>query len=885
MFFYRLTKKDWDFVAQLFAAALAIFIVVTDTPVSASTIMSASEELYVFDVDETKLGRALDKIGEQSGVNVLYPFALADRTGMNPVVGKHSINEAIDILFRDTDFDGRLADSGVIVISLIENKKSESREGNSVTQLKKKSSLLAGITTFMTAFGTPGAFAQDEASALENSRLDEITVTARRVEESLIESPVAVTAITGRELENADIAQITGLADTAPNVNFSFAGTSSGSDSAAVVFIRGVGQNDFTVVSDPGVGIYIDGVYLGRTVGSVLDVFDLKQIEVLRGPQGTVFGRNTIGGAINIATSDVSDEFSGRARIIVGEDNRFEQFFSLNVPVTDTFGFNVSAFNRDRDGTVERLDGVTLGDDNVYGGRVKAVWKPTDRFKSTFTFDGTREDEESAAEVVLDVIEPSLFVGFFNNNTFGNGTTDTAGCVDGGPVTNSACANDQFVLGPFTSAETGPSNNEIVNFGLSLTNEFEISENLTLKTISAYRDVDAEFARASDGTPFDIFATETTYLQDQFSQEIQLIGSNFENRVNWVLGGFYFEEDGAGFDTVFFLPPTNPLFIGAETNNDNIAIFGEATIDLTDRLRVLGGLRYTDETKETDLTSVSLTLPVDNLSGEAAGVITQDFSEVTWRASAIYSLSDRVNTYFTASRGFKSGGVFQRVVGPISDIPTLTFDPEFVTLYELGLKAEFREIGLRVNVAGFLSNYTNIQLDGAAPGSFATTQFNAGDADINGIEVEFDWSPIDRLRFSGALGYIDAEYSSITEGSLVTLEDELIRTPEITWSLNGSYGIEVGGVGTFTPSFNWVYKSEHAFEATNTPLTTQDGYHALDVSLAYDHPVQGWRAVASINNVTDARYLTAADFNGTIGYELGIFARPRNFFVSLQYEF
>ncbi|MEM9750388.1 MAG: TonB-dependent receptor [Pseudomonadota bacterium] len=750
-----------------------------------------------------------------------------------------------------------------------------------ITHASRKSLLLACAAA--SAYGVaPMAYGQDDG-AESGSLLDEITVTARRVEEALIDSPVAVTAVTGDELVRNDIAQITGIADQAPNVNFSFAGTSSGSDSAAVVFIRGVGQNDFTLVTDPGVGIYVDGVYLGRTVGAVLDVFDLKQVEVLRGPQGTVFGRNTIGGAINVTTNDIGDELSGSARLLVGDDNRFEQFFRLSVPVSDTFAFSVSAFNRDRDGTVERQDGVVLGDDNAFGGRFKAVWTPTDFWRSTFSFDAMREDEESAAEALLDGLEDSTFYNFFNNNTFGNGTTDPAGCAGGGAIGNLACANDQFVLGPFASAETGPSFNEITNFGFSLTNEFDLTDTLTIKTISGYRDVDAAFARASDGTPFDIFNTTTTYVQDQFSQEVQLLGSAFEDRVNWVGGFFYFEEDGRSFDTVSFLPPTSPLFIGAEIDNSNWATFGEATIDLTNRLTILGGIRYTDETKRTDLTSVSLTLPIDNLSGAAAETIRQNFTELTWRASAIYSIVDQANVYFTASRGFKSGGVVQRLTQANTVAPT--FDPEFVTLYELGLKSEFPEIGLRVNIAGFISDYDDIQLDGVQPGQFGTVQFNGGVADINGLEVEFDWAPVQGLRFNGAFGYIDAEFTEIAEGSLVTLEDELIRTPEITWSLNGSYEFYLGEFGSLVPGFNWVYKASHAFEATNTDLTTEDGYHALDLTLAYEDPTDAWRVIAGVNNVTDEEYLVAADFNGAIGYELGVFARPRNFFVSLDYDF
>ena len=846
-----------------------------------------AEEEFEFQIPAQPVAEAAKLLSYQSGHSVLFQTDQLGTRKSTALSGNYALENAIDALLQGAGLNGDLTESGVIVISQKLSAEAPIREENEVINITRKQTLLGGVAAAAASVFTPApAVAQEQASDPETRRLEEITVTARRVEESLLDTPIAVTVTTGSELEAGDVSQITGITETAPNVNFSFAGTSSGSDSAAVVFIRGVGQNDFTVVSDPGVGIYVDGVFLGRTVGSVLDIFDLEQVEVLRGPQGTVFGRNSVGGAINISTSDVEDEFGGRARVVVGDDGRFEQFLTLNVPITDNFGIRASAFNRDRDGTVERLDGVVLGDDNIFGGRVKAQWTPNDRFRSTFSFDASSEDEESAAEVLLDVVDTAAFVGFFNNNTFGNGSIDPGCATAPTDVSNPNCANDQFVLGPFDSAETGPSNNENVVWGVSLTNEFDLSDNLSLKAILGYRDVDAEFARASDGTPFDIFSTETTYKQDQFSAELQLIGSTFEDRVNYVTGFFYFQEDAASFDTVTLPPPISPLFIGAETDNSNWALFGEATIDVTDRLRLLGGIRYTDEDKTTDLTSVSLTVPgFDNLSGEAAGEIDQSFTEVTWRGSAIYSVTDSANVYFTASRGFKSGGVFQRVVAGVDNIADLTFEPEFVNLYELGFKTEFESIGLRLNVAGFISDYTDIQLDGAPPGSFATIQFNSGDANINGVEVEFDWTPVDNLLLSGAFGFIDAEYDDLLPGSLVTEEDALIRTPEITWSLNGTYDVDIGRYGTLIPGFNWVYNSDTAFEATNTPLTTENGFHAVDFSLAYEHPVQPLRLTFGLNNAFDEEYLVAADFNGVIGYELGVFARGRNFFLSLGYDF
>ena len=841
----------------------------------------SAEKEYRLNIPTQNLADALSELHQQTGVISLFPFDLVEGKTSNPVVGEFTLQQGLSRMLKDTGLTGDLSNKQVISISLtadVSPTNIEEEEMN-LKQLRKNS--IAGAVAASVIGASPAISQAQEETSL---RLEEITVTARRVQESLQDTPIAVTVTSGEELINGDISRITGITETAPNVNFSFGGTSSGSDSAAVVFIRGVGQNDFTVVSDPGVGIYVDGVFLGRTVGSALDIFDLQQVEVLRGPQGTVFGRNSVGGAINVITAPVTDDFEGRVRAVAGDDGRFEQNFTLNIPITDTFGIRGSVFNRDRDGTVIRNDGTELGDDNITGGRFKAHWKPSDNFRSTFSVDFSDEEEESAAETLLDSVDGALFFNFFNGNTFGNGSIDPNCAINPLDTSNPNCANDQSVQGPFSSAETGASFNESQVFGASLTTEWDITENLTLKNITGFRDIDAIFARSSDGTPFDIFETQTTYEQEQLSVEYQLIGTG--DKFNWVAGLFYFEEEASGFDQVTFLPPTSQLFIGADTDNSNVAVFGEATWDVTDRLRLLGGVRYTDESKETDLTSISLTLPIDQLAGPAADVIEQDFEETTWRASAIYSFNDNLNGYVTASTGFKSGGVFQRVTGAGSTVADLTFEPEFVDLVEIGLKGEYPEAGLRFGLSVFQSDYTDIQLDGAPPGAFATIQFNAGDADINGVEFEFDWAPTDALLLRGALGLIDAEYTNILESAnTVTAEDDLIRTPDVTWSLIASYEFDLGSAGLFTPSISWVYNSETAFEAQNTDLTTEDGFNAFDLNLRYDHPSIPLNVTLGIDNLTDEEYLVAADFNGVIGYELGVFARQRNAFIRVDYEF
>ncbi len=204
--------------------------------------------------------------------------------------------------------------------------------------------------------------------------LQEVTVTARRTEESLQSTPIAITAVSGAELAERGATQIAAVADFAPNVNFSFGGTSSGSSAAAVMFIRGVGQNDFLPTTEPGVGLYVDGAYYGRTVGSLIDLLDLERVEVLRGPQGTLFGRNTIGGAINVTTRAPGDRFGAQVRGTVGTDERRDLSGRVDLPLSDSFRAGAAFLTRNRDGYVHRLDGVEQGGDDVLGGRLNFLW-------------------------------------------------------------------------------------------------------------------------------------------------------------------------------------------------------------------------------------------------------------------------------------------------------------------------------------------------------------------------------------------------------------------------------------------------------------------------------------------------------------------------------
>lgn len=722
--------------------------------------------------------------------------------------------------------------------------------------------------------------------------IEEILVTARKREESLQNAPVAVTALSGQALDERDMTQISAIADIAPNVNFSFGGTSSGSGSAAVVYIRGIGQNDFTPVTDPGVGIYIDGVYLGRTIGSVLDVVDLERLEVLRGPQGTLFGRNSIGGAINLTTRDPGDELAGRIRATVGEDSRLAVYGTLEVPMGENLAAIFTGLRKTRDGYVDRNagSGDDPGDEDVAGFRAKFVWTPTENLTVKLSGDYTREREESAPEVMVDIDEASVFVGIYNANVFGNGAP--AGCAGGGPLTNPGCANDQYNGAPYDTWAT-TSQNDVDQWGIALHVDWQLSDIWTLSSITSYRDMDAEFSRDADATPFLIFQTTDDYEQDQFAQEFQITGTF--DRFNLVGGIFYMEEEAAGPELVeAIIAPAFPMYIGTLTDNDNWAVYSEFTYDLTERFHLTAGARYTDETKRNDPIAYAIQgfASIPSLSELIASGATPfiprgerelDFEEVTWRGTLAYDLTEAVSVYATVSKGFKSGGFDQRHTAPRLD--PATYDPETVIQYEIGMKAELAET-LRVNMAAFFSDYEDMQVSANPPNDIGTVTVNAAEGEISGVEIEFTYVPVPELLIEGGLGYQDAEYTKLDKNLIVEVskKDDFIRTPEWSWNLGASYMINLSNGGRITPRFDWVYKSEIQYEPVNNDDVAGDSYNRLNLSVAFE-PNDSLKFTFGVNNVTDEEYIIAGDSNNVLGYSLVVYERPRNWYLTAEYSF
>lgn len=789
------------------------------------------------------------------------------------------------------------------------------------TRLMIRTSVLGLSAALSMSFGT-SAQAQDEARVSEAETGGSIVVTARRRDEALIDTPIAVSAFSAQELQDRQIQQTSDLEQITPSLQFKPAGQLSGNSAASVVFIRGIGQLDPTAAVDPGVGIYLDEVYLGRAVGGTIEFGDIASVEVLRGPQGTLFGRNTIGGAILVRTKEPKlGEFSGNGRFRVGENNLYEGFAALNLPLADTMAARVSGGFRKRDGYVIRaFDGLDLGDDNSYTLNGALLWEASPDVKLNIRADYTKRDEHGA---------PFVFAGINEQAPVAAIVSVAAGCPGatipfvlpntdprfGAPnvpmINDPRCANDFQAKGDYVNGGTADVLSTSEVWGVSGTLEADLSEAFKVKSITAYRSTESRGIRDADNTPFVMITTDVGSQSDQFSQELQLQYQS--GIVSGILGGYYFNEKTHERATVpLAFPPSPPLINSmlaggpgsrdlqiSDLETDSIAVFGELSITPVDQLEISGGLRYTRDKKTFTGTVLNLfpaTLPdPDPLPTEAipdGGPLfiynrpfKDTFDAVTGSASIRYSWSDQVSTYASYSRSFKSGGFNTRYnAAPAGNVP-VPFDEEEVESYEIGAKFDLGDF--RFNAAAFIANYNNIQLifrQGVVP-----LLFNAGKARIQGLEGEVSYRS-GGFRFDASASVLDDDILSITPvpgaTATVTPADDLPFTPEFQGSFGLAYEFPLTDSLTLTPRFDGSYTSKITFITGSVPEIEEDGYFTGNVSVSLANDDSGWKLTAGVMNVFDERYLIQGNASlGTLGYAEKIYARPRNWFVQVSAEF
>ncbi len=605
----------------------------------------------------------------------------------------------------------------------------------------------AGALGAAIALGAGAQTVQPVIGAAESAVLQQIEVTAQKRKEKLQDVPLAATAITAGDLEARGIANVADLASIAPNLQVSL---TPGNSTTSQIAIRGSVTTNPALFWEPTVGLYVDGVYVGKSQGSVFDLVDLERVEVLRGPQGTLYGRNTLAGAINLITRKPSGEFGGSASIDVGNYNARVGKVSVDLPAVGILKASVGLRAERRGGWVKTSAGssvASLNDRDSQGARVALNLDVSRDLQIDYRYDGSRADQNSRfSQVVRSDLPANLGV-----------------VVSQGRQT--------------TASIDGPSFENLDLKGHSLTAEWKINAGNTLKYIWAKRDMNWDDALDLDGSPVPIAHTQRLSTYSQQSHELQLVGG--AGPINYVAGLYTFKDDG------FTNNPQN-FFFGSATFDSRYGFttkansaYGQLDYKLSDALTLTGGVRHTKEDKTVSRLLSAGTTPLIPAGTSAA----TSFSSTTPMASLGYKLSEQLSVYARYAEGFKSGGFNGEAQTAVET--TTPFRPEKVKSFELGAKSTLAGGKAQVNVALFRNKVTDLQQAVfTATGSAASNIRNVGQATTQGLEIEAAFRPVADLRLQLGYGFLDARFDELMElGVNVASNRAVVHAPRHTLSL------------------------------------------------------------------------------------------------------
>ena len=749
--------------------------------------------------------------------------------------------------------------------------------------------------------------------------IEEIIVTARRQEENLQEVPIAVTSLSSETLERRQLFSTADLDQAVPNLQFNNNATLAGNNSSSQIFIRGIGQLDPTSTVDPGVGIYIDDVYMGQSLGGTMDFRDIANVQVLRGPQGTLFGRNTIGGAILLTTRDPGQEFSSDLKVKAGSDSLYELFGAVDLPISNTVTSRLTFGRKVQDGYVTRSDGEDLGDTNTLTATGKLLITPSEDLQIKLLFDYTDSDENG---------NPLVFAANNRNATFQIVASQDAGCpgtVFAGPASvpppadldDPRCANAFQNAGEFRNNGTFPLTSELENWGVGANIEYDINDTLTFKSITSARSLDWVGIRDADNTPLTILHTSYDSDGEQWSQEFQLLYN--ADSLTGVVGAYYFAEEVDDIVTVQLntpAPGTQQDSDNNKTDNSSVAVFTQWTFTFNDQWDLTLGGRYTEDTKASTPDQFNFASPNDKYL--PVQKYEDTFDAFTGTLSLAYRINSDAMIYGSYSEGFKGGGwnshfntcqVPDSVSICFSNLPPATatpdranslaaqaifpqvhkFDEEKAQTIELGFKLDLLNNTMRLNGAIFDTDYDDLQFiyrAGVAP--YLT---NAGKASIKGAELELSWVPNENWLVDFGLGYLDDSIDQLDVIAGIATGVEVGNTLPYTPDLQANIGLGfIGHIGNLriSPRVDIAYQDETFFDANNTVEIAQlDTVTVVNASLLIEPDSSYWRVALGINNATDEIYPIAGNSSLTTGsgYAEIAYARPREAFASLSFEF
>lgn len=708
-----------------------------------------------------------------------------------------------------------------------------------------KTSLAASIGLAITA-----SLAQAEENTAEsNLALEEVVVTAQKREQNLQDTPIAIAAYDQQAIEDQQVYDIADVTTSAPNVQIA---PSPGGSTGATVTIRGASMINPAVTWEPAVGIYVDGVFVAKNIGGLFDVAELERIEVLRGPQGTLYGKNTTGGAINLITRKPAEEFGGKVKLGAGNYNYTEAALSLDTgKLADLVSVNIAYNKRDRDGFYENTSATADIDEfkklDSEAGKVSALFDVSDAVEIYYNYDWSKRDNTVAfgqpemADVSLNLPAPYR---------------EDSGALDGAGVDQSESS------------------------GHSLHITWDINDDLTLKSITAQREMSFDDYNDYDGNDSLGFHTERHVEHDQVSQEFQLIGRVAS--INYVAGLYFFDDDSDAANPYNFgIILRN--FYGVETQST--AIFGQADWAATDALTLTAGVRWTYEEKDAYVKH-----PDDPYTPYSAEM-GDDWTNVSPMIAVSYAINDDVTTYAKVSKGWKSGGFNAEAATPPEAVEP--YDEEVLTAYELGLKARFLDNRVQTNIALFKNDIEDMQISSYDSSTGYSKVANAGEAEIQGLELEAIWMVTEEFTAYLNYGYLDPEYKDYVDPvSLAQLKDvnKFVYSPENKVALGLEYVSDVG-FGELRARVDYSYTDEQYFynDLYSAMVTAADSYSLINARVAITDMDMGdgqsLEMGAWVKNLTDEEYRVNGIPSPTALEGLNYYGDPRTVGIDVTYSF
>jgi iron complex outermembrane receptor protein len=812
--------------------------------------------------------------------------------------------------------------------------------------------LLRARGRFGTACGAAVAvvLSAPAATAAENEQvttLEEIVVTAQFRQTALQDTPIAITAVTGEMLDARSQTSVTDIANQAPNVVLKPSAAAFGPGVSA--FIRGVGQYDTSFALEPGVGMYIDGVYYSTVLGSDFDLMDLERVEILRGPQGTLAGKNSLGGAVKLYSRRPDAESAAFVEGTYGSDNRHDFRGASNFTlVPDKLFARLTGLSRTRDGYVDRMDYActhpgttvatnvikggscrlgTLGGQNVQALRAQLRWMPSESLDINLSADIT--DDRSSLTPNIAIALPGVNGAPGAQYVFPNGARVDASFLPPDHYTtyatfaatnqNNSANNAGLTAAGFTSF-TVPDSNSFKGRGGSLDIEWKIAEGLNLQSTTAYRQYSNGFGADADETPFDYQTIYNFFRHRQFSEELRLSGQAAGGAVDWALGGYYFDSRSwiggrVHIPGTFDMTPNEPVDV------QNTSGFLHAAWHINDAMNLTAGFRYTDDSKDYRFSRFNATSPttVSPLLGAIHGRESHyKGTHSDYKVALDYRWSPAVMGYVQWSTGFRGGGTAPR---PFFGNQITSFKPETLNAYEVGLKTDLLEGRLRLNGSVFVNKYDDIILTatgrwfnpdlpinnnpvdplynpttGTAP---AAIPVNAGKATFKGAELEMEWLLGSGLRIDASLSWIDFGFDkldpkvrSVAQGgscpsNCITLGTDWLYTPEWKGSIGMQWEFGAGDSGaTLTPRIDVSSQGSLNTRMPESAYSRLGGYTVANARLTWRSASKDWESSLEVTNLTDhAYFLNSLDLTSIGGIAAATVAPPRQWAVSVKRKF